>query len=263
MNAPNLVSAIADTSTAYAELNADADTGVMLASEGFRLLGRALSVIRRDELYTVGGYASFRAYLIAKTNEWHTAHGKSPSYKHLSNIITAADWLDEISNAGLTLEAGSEYEVRQARKLVKAIGMVDNVDALATMVHEYSDGMNTLQVKTFTSLLHEMAVTGAIPGFSGETIPLVKHALDSEAFESSQRALEHARAAGIKEWEISAQLDLSLEHYMLCRSELSDTWYVAATQHGDIVYSFDNHASTYDALLSALATLYQECEVIK
>lgn len=263
MTANPAMSAIADTKTAYHELNADADAGVMLATEGFRLLGRALSVIRRDELYRVAGFPSFRAYLNHKTGEWKTAHGKSPSYKHVLNIVAATNWLDTVAAVGLTLEAGSEYEVRQARKLVKAIGLVDNVEALATMVHEYSDGMNTLQVKTFTSLLHEMAVTGAIPGFSGETIPLVKHALDSEAFESSKRALEHARSNSIREADIVEQLDLFFDfEYRVCRYH-NARWYVLALRvpydEDDRIF-FAEQPTIYDALLSALATLYAECE---
>lgn len=62
----------------------------------------------------------------------------------------------------------------------------------------------------------------------------------------------------IQEWEISAQLDLALNHYALLRNLLLDTWYVSLIWENHFVISYDWRASTYEALLVALTELYRE-----
>lgn len=255
MTANPAMSAIADTKTAYHELNADADAGVMLATEGFRLLGRALSVIRRDELYRVAGFPSFRAYLNHKTGEWKTAHGKSPSYKHLLNIVTASDWIDAVGRAGLQLEAGSEYEVRQARQLARRLDMADNAVAVVKLTRAVlGANVSNSSVKALTEVMSEYVVSGGVTFSDGEQFGL-REATLSEIKERTERARQYRMVKWISLDNLIEQLDeYTYGDYLVAR-ELN-LW---------VVYLMDREtwigsaANFQDALLSALATLYAEC----
>lgn len=266
MNANPNVSANADTLTAYAELNADADTGVMLATEGFRLIGRALSVIRRDELYRAGGFPSFRAYLNHKTGEWKAAHGKSPSYKHLLNIVTATNWLDTVAAAGLVLEAGSEYEVRQARQLARRLDMADDAAGIVKLTRAVlGANVSNSTVKALTEVMTEYLPTGAITFSDGEQFGL-KEATLAEIKERIERARLYRMAKWISQDELIEQLQLGTT-YNVGNSVAEFGFVIAVQSRGFVVFSdihghnLSNWESTiFDALLSALATLYAECE---
>lgn len=248
--------------TAYHEHNADVETGLQLISHGWRVMARGLWHIRQHELWRVGGYASFKAYLLDKLDTARKDGYKIPGYVRTLEYVQSLGFLLELENAGLVLDADNENQVRVARDMVKALDLLHDADNVVKIVHSLLGGrIDTMHVKALTSVLQQGIETGAITAFTGETIPLVAHAVDSLAFEEGKRTLEHARAKSISEADLCEQLDLYTDNkYTIARVEIG---YEVSTPISDGEYIganvlSDGKATIYDALFDAVKTLYIE-----
>lgn len=250
--------------TPFAFADSTADEAALMLSTAWREMGRSLSIIKREELFKAAGFPSFRAYLNHKIAQWKERHAAAPGYKYVVNLIIASEQLAAWEAAGLALTAESEYEVRQARKLVKEIGLANQATALVTIVRALLGGdVGKANVKTLIEVLQGVMDSGAVTLDTGAVV-LIQEATMSEIAEKVKQSQVHRLAKWVLESELIEQLDLATnKQYIVQRSEdgFSGDFQFPKFIQPDQPTMYDALRVMLDALYTAYDPQYYQLEI--